>query len=392
MAEIPDIEDLSNPLLTDELTNDLKRQAYKVVGSHSAVKLCDWTKKYLLDGSYCYKQQFYNIGTGKCMQMSTNAACSNRCVFCWRHQRTPIYQDEWKWDMDNAEDLLTQCLKAQHHLIKERQGIAGVDMGRLTDSLDIKHCALSLVGEPLLYPEVNTFINQLHGMGISTFLVTNGQHPQAIADLTPVTQLYLSVDASNSQALKAIDRPVYKDYWERLLASLDILSARPERTVIRLTCVRHMNIEPRFLEEYGELINRGRPDFIELKGLSYVGHARDALEWENVTSISQLCEMTKRLLPFIPEYELISVHPRSRAVCLARKTMYRDGKWQAFIDFDEFFSVVSDGTIEKGTYDCPIAEEYVHDMEHFEELKKTDVPTLKGKADIYGESQDDLIQ
>jgi tRNA wybutosine-synthesizing protein 1 len=36
-----------------------------------------------------------------------------------------------------------------------------------------QHCALSLVGEPIMYPEINRFVELLHGKGISSFLVTN---------------------------------------------------------------------------------------------------------------------------------------------------------------------------------------------------------------------------
>jgi wyosine [tRNA(Phe)-imidazoG37] synthetase (radical SAM superfamily) len=30
----------------------------------------------------------------------------------------------------------------------------------------VRHCALSLVGEPIIYPEINRFIEMLHGEGI----------------------------------------------------------------------------------------------------------------------------------------------------------------------------------------------------------------------------------
>ena len=40
--------------------------------------------------------------------------------------------------------------------------------------------ALSLVGEPIMYPQINTLIDMLHSRAISTFLVTNAQFPTAI--------------------------------------------------------------------------------------------------------------------------------------------------------------------------------------------------------------------
>ena len=51
---------------------------------------------------------------------------------------------------------------------------------RFAEGMDPQHCALSLVGEPIMYPEINALIRLLHQKGISTFLVTNAQFPDAI--------------------------------------------------------------------------------------------------------------------------------------------------------------------------------------------------------------------
>ena len=51
---------------------------------------------------------------------------------------------------------------------------------RFQEGLQPKHCALSLVGEPIMYPEINKFVDLLHDNRISTFLVTNAQFPEAI--------------------------------------------------------------------------------------------------------------------------------------------------------------------------------------------------------------------
>ena len=85
------------------------------------------------------------------------------------------------------------------------------------------HCSLSLVGEPIMYPEINTLTNELHRRRISTFLVTNAQFPDAITSLKPVTQLYVSMDAATKERLKTIDRPLFGDFWERFVDSLKAL-------------------------------------------------------------------------------------------------------------------------------------------------------------------------
>lgn len=59
-------------------------------------------------------------------------------------------------------------------------GVPGVLPERLSEGFNAKHCALSLVGEPIMYPEINTFVRLLHKKGISSFLVTNAQFPEAM--------------------------------------------------------------------------------------------------------------------------------------------------------------------------------------------------------------------
>ena len=99
--------------------------------------------------------------------------------------------------------------------------------------LQVRHCALSLVGEPIMYPEINALVGELHKRAVSTFLVTNAQFPDQIRQLRPVTQLYVSVDAASKESLKAVDRPLFKDFWERFNECLSLLKDKRQRTVYR---------------------------------------------------------------------------------------------------------------------------------------------------------------
>ena len=115
-------------------------------------------------------------------------------------------------------------------------------------------------------------MKHLHKRRISTFLVTNAQFPDAIRDLTPVTQLYVSIDASTKESLKKIDRPLFKDFWERFIQSLVELEKKGQRTVYRLTLVKGWNAEE--MENYARLVDIGKPDFIEVKGVTYCGTSK----------------------------------------------------------------------------------------------------------------------
>lgn len=110
-------------------------------------------------------------------------------------------------------------------------------MNKLEDAKLPAHCALSLVGESIMYPEINKLMQNLHeyiyiilfilnSKHISTFLVTNGQFPDQMEHLTPVTQLYVSIDASNSKSLKDIDQPLFEDYWYKYLKCIELLKNR----------------------------------------------------------------------------------------------------------------------------------------------------------------------
>lgn len=98
-----------------------------------------------------------------------------------------------------------------------------------------------------------------------------------IRNLTPVTQLYVSVDASTKDSLKKIDRPLFKDFWERYIDSLRALSEKGQRTVYRLTLVKAFNTDE--IENYAKLVEIGKPDFIEIKVMlcNFSQHAQGEL-------------------------------------------------------------------------------------------------------------------
>ena len=80
-----------------------------------------------------------------------------------------------------------------------------------------------------------------------------------IRDLQPCTQLYVSIDAATRDALKAVDRPLFPDFWERFLASIDALRLKDiyQRTVFRMTLVKQWNMDMKEeCERYANLIQR----------------------------------------------------------------------------------------------------------------------------------------
>lgn len=125
--------------------------------------------------------------------------------------------------MDEPDVIVKGAMEGHYKMLKSMKGVPGVLPERFEEGMQIRHCALSLVGEPIMYPKINEFVSLLHEKRISSFLVTNAQFPEQIKSLVPVTQLYVSIDSGTKEGLKKIDRPLFSDFWERYLACLDEL-------------------------------------------------------------------------------------------------------------------------------------------------------------------------
>ncbi|KAF0986886.1 hypothetical protein HZS_1496, partial [Henneguya salminicola] len=130
-------------MVTPMIRSSLTKQGYKIVGSHSGVKICRWTKSMIRGRGGCYKHAFYGIMSHCCMEATPSLACANKCVFCWRHHTNPV-GTEWKWNMDNPDYIVNNLIEKHAQMIKQMKGIPGADSTRIAQAETIRHCALSL--------------------------------------------------------------------------------------------------------------------------------------------------------------------------------------------------------------------------------------------------------
>ena len=327
----------------------LTKQGYTIIGSHSGVKICRWTKSALRGRGSCYKYSFYGIASHTCMETTPSLSCSNKCVFCWRHGTNPV-GTTWRWQVDPPDLILNGAIAAHYQKIKSLRGVPGVRASRFAEAMNIRHCALSLVGEPIFYPHINAFLSLLHAKRISSFLVCNAQHPDQLAALAPVTQLYVSIDASNRESLRKIDRPLHRDFWERFQRCLDILREKRHsvRTVFRLTLVKGFNITDE-VDGYAALVARGLPCFVEIKGVTYCGTTSSSagLTMQNVPFYEEVVAFVEALDAALAkrglEYGIAAEHKHSCCVLLASKRFLVGGKWHTLIDYDGFFRCLERG-------------------------------------------------
>ncbi len=199
-----------------------------MVGSHAAVKSCKWLHEALVHDRPCYKQKFYGIKSHKCIQMTPAVHyCTMRCLFCWRAQSG---DQGLKWNetehsrWDDPEDIIKGCIKAQLRLLSGYKGNCKANPEKLKDASSPSHVAISLAGEPTLYPFLGDLIGSFHKQGFTTFLVSNGTIPDTISQLSQEpTQLYISVCAFDEKSFKETCRPQIPEAWERLNETLSLL-------------------------------------------------------------------------------------------------------------------------------------------------------------------------
>jgi tRNA wybutosine-synthesizing protein 1 len=300
-----------------DLSNDLVGQGYQLVGKHSAVKLCYWSRESLARGRDCYKGRFYGIESHRCLQMSPAIdSCNLHCRFCWRNQGWE--NDETMVEYDDPEALLDRSVEAQRRILSGFKGDPDVRLERWDEAQTPRHIAISLTGEPTLYPKLNRFLELCHERGITTFLVTNGMNPDALRALDPLpTQLYVSVTAPNAEVFRRLTLPAQEDAWERLLESLSIVRELPTRRVVRHTLVKGWNLG--WVGAYAELDQIALPDFIEPKGYVYMGKSRHRLGRDQEPTHEEVSEFAQRLASKTG-YLYLDESPESKVALLGRSS------------------------------------------------------------------------
>ena len=295
--------------MNEKLLSELK--GYQIVGRHSAVKTCLWLKKSLKGEGVCYKQKFYGIRSHRCLQMTPALLCNQSCVYCWRPLELLKGFEGW----DSPEFIVEESIKAQHRLLSGFHGTAGVDKKKLEEAYKPNQVAISLIGEPTLYPYLPELIEEYKHHNFTTFLVTNGTNPDVL-ELVEPTQLYISLTAYDEESHLVLNRPP-KSNWDRILRSLDVMSKAKSRTVIRLTLIKGYNMHEKAIEKYAQLIDKASPDFIEAKAYMYLGYSRLRLRYENMPEHADIVEFAEKLAK-ATGYEIKDESEPSRVVLLAR--------------------------------------------------------------------------
>ena len=166
-----------------------------------------------------------------------------------------------------------------------------------SEAMNPNHAAISLDGEPLLYPKMSELIQEFRNRSMTTFIVTNGTLPERIKDLDPLpSQLYITLPSPNEQIYKQICRPMIKNGWEKLNNSLELIDSLSCRTLVRLTAIKNININKNYIKDYIQIIKKANPYFFEIKGFTL--QAKALLINERLKSVNPAKF-------YFPEYEFL---------------------------------------------------------------------------------------
>ena len=281
--------------LNKKQVEKLESSGYRFVGSHNhaAAKICHWTKQSILDKGVCYKEKFYGIESHRCLQMAPAVPnCQQKCEFCWRD--LSYTQTQWEGEYDDPKTIIDEAVKAQNNLLCGFFGNDKANKEKLEESKTPTNAAISLAGEPMLYPEIDELIAEFNRRNFTTFVVSNGQCVDKLKNLeNEPYQLYLSLDAPTKKIYNDVCQPQISEGWDNLNQSLDTLASFNSRTCIRTTCVKGRNMTNP--EKYAELIKKASPDFVEIKAYMCVGSSRHRLTPDNMPTFDEVKSFAQKI-------------------------------------------------------------------------------------------------
>ncbi len=279
----------------------LEKQQYRIVGRHSAVKVCYWTRQRLIRGRTCYKELWYgNVQSHRCMQMTPFLGCNYRCTYCWRIHSGDRPGYVWQeypaqpLELDDPAQIIEEAVKLRRSLLIGYKANSMVDQKVFEEALKPSMITFSLTGEPTLYPRLGELIGEARRRSIVAYLVTNGSMPEALENLTPLPdQLYISFQAPNEETFLKVARPLVKNSWQRLLESLRTFPSLNTRKVIRITMIKGFNDMD--ADGYAELINMANPDYVEVKAYEWVGESQSRLPKGAMPWMSDVVELSNKI-------------------------------------------------------------------------------------------------
>jgi len=166
-----------------------------------------------------------------------------------------------------------------------------------SEALNPNHAAISLDGEPLLFPRMSELVKEFRNRNMTTFIVTNSTLPDKVTNLEHYpSQFYFTLAAPNEQIYKKVCRPMVKNGWMKIQETLSQLESLPCRTLVRLTAVKDININEQYIQDYIKIVEKANPNFFEIKGFTLQAKA---------LLIQDRLKSDKDIKEYFPSYEYL---------------------------------------------------------------------------------------
>lgn len=311
--------------LNSKIVEKLEKMQYGVY-NHSGVQICSWTKKALTGKGVCYKEKFYNVDCHSCCEMSPVLMwCQQNCTFCWRPMEYMKNINIKKFEVDEPKDIIDNLILKRQKLINGFGGNKNLDKDKFKDAQIPSHYAISLSGEPTMYPKLHEMIKYLKSLPKTKtiFVVSNGQENEYFEYLIEnpeyaPTQLYISIDAPNKEIFAKINKSLYKDGWERLQKSLNAMSKIECRTVLRMTQIKGLNDLDEHIKGYCEIFEKSKADIIEVKSYVHIGLSQNRHTKEQMAYMEDVKKFAKKLSQYNKNYRIAAQMKESKIVILHR--------------------------------------------------------------------------
>lgn len=217
---------------------------------------------------------------------------------------------------DDPERIIEGCIKAQQRILSGYKAHPLLDKVKYAEAHVPKHAAISLTGEPTLYPKLGGLVQTFHKLGMTTFIVSNGTLPGVLERLDEEpTQLYISVCAPDEETFKNTCHPKIPKAWQKLNRTLESIRSFKCPTVLRLTLVRGLNLKNP--TGYAKLIEKANPLYVEPKAFMCVGYSRKRLAFGDMPTHEDIRIFAKQLSKETG-YKIIDESIESRVVLLSR--------------------------------------------------------------------------
>jgi tRNA wybutosine-synthesizing protein 1 len=123
-----------------------------------------------------------------------------------------------------------------------------------------------------------------------------------------------------------VNRPKYKDAWDRWQKSLELLSEMDTRIVLRMTMIRNFNDSTNSVNEFADLVKRGNPHFIEIKSYMHIGMSTQRLERSDMLEMDEIRGFSDLMRNSLGTFSIMDESEISRIVVLQNLKRYTE-RW-----------------------------------------------------------------